>query len=318
MWADIMIIAPATINTVAKIANGFADNALTSVVHALRCPLLVAPAADMDMYNHPAHQTNLKKLKDLGYFICEAESGFLASGLSGKGRMAEVSKIIDFAELIVTGFKQDLTGKKILVTAGPTYEDIDPVRYIGNRSSGKMGFEIAKAAFLRGADVTLVSGPSSEKCYPEIKLTKIRSAFEMKSVVENVFPQNDILIMSAAVADYKPVAVAEEKIKKEQKLKKIDLEETDDILAGLEKLNKKVVGFALETENEVQNAQVKLKKKNLDLIVLNSLKDEGAAFEHPTNKITVINRKGENKEYPVLSKFQTANNILSEIINLDK
>lgn len=315
IWADLMVIAPTTINTTAKIANGFADNALTSVVHALRCPLLIAPAADMDMYNHMTHMQNLGKLIELGYFICEAEEGFLASGLSGPGRMAEVDKITDFAESILSGYKTDLIGKKILISAGPTFEDIDPVRYIGNRSSGKMGYELAKSAYIRGADVTLISGPSSEKCYPEIKKINVRSAAEMKTAVENKISENQILIMSAAVADYKPSEFTGTKIKKGSAIRNIPLVETEDILASIKKGGKVIVGFALETDNEIENARNKLKKKNLDLIVLNSLQDKGAAFEHSTNKVSIIRNKGEIKEYPILSKFQTANNILTEIIN---
>lgn len=313
LWADLILIAPATINTIAKIVNGFADNALTTVVAARRSPLVVAPAADMDMYNNQANISNIKKLKELGTYIVEAEEGFLASGLSGKGRMADVEKIIDSVEIILTGFTEDLTGKNILVTAGPTLEDIDPVRYIGNRSSGKMGYEISKAAFLRGANVTLISGPSTETTYPEIKLEKVRSAQEMKTAVEKKLPGNDILIMAAAVADYKPKNMSDEKIKKEKGLTKIDLDPTADILASLNKKEKIFVGFALETENELANAQSKLSAKNLDMIVVNSLKDEGAGFEHNSNKITILNSDGKKKEFPLLSKFQTANNILTEI-----
>ena len=316
LWADCMIIAPATINTTAKLANGFADNALTSLVHALRCPLVVAPAADMDMYNHSTHRENLEKLRKLGYHICEAEHGFLASGLSGPGRMADVDKIIDFSEIVVSCFSEDLKGKSILVTAGPTYEDIDPVRYIGNRSSGKMGYEIAKAAFLRGAKVTMISGSSKEKCYPEINIIKVRSAQEMKNAVTNELENNEILIMSAAVADFKPAVTADKKIKKEENFDSIKLTRTEDILSAISKEEKKIIGFALETNNAELNASKKLSEKNLDLIVLNSLENEGAGFEGSTNKITIIDKNGRKKEYPLLSKFQTANNILSEIKNL--
>lgn len=313
LWADLVLIAPATINTIAKIVNGFADNALTTVVAARRSPLLVVPAADMDMYNNPVNISNIQKLKDLGAYIVEAEEGFLASGLSGKGRMADVEKIIDSAEIILTGFSQDLQGKNILVTAGPTYEDIDPVRYIGNRSSGKMGYEISKAAFLRGAKVTLISGPSDEATYPEVRVEKVRSALDMKSAVEKELPDNDILIMAAAVADYKPKLVSDQKIKKGKGLTKIDLDQTTDILSSLPKGDKMIVGFALETENELINAQSKLSAKNIDMIIVNSLQDEGAGFEHNSNKITILNRDGKQKEFPLLSKFQTANNILTEI-----
>jgi phosphopantothenoylcysteine decarboxylase / phosphopantothenate---cysteine ligase len=316
LWADLMIIAPATINTTAKLANGFADNALTSLVPALRCPVLLAPAADMDMYNHPTHQANLEKLFKLGYRVCEAEQGFLASGLSGPGRMADVGKIIDYAELIVSGLTEDLKKKKILVTAGPTYEDIDPVRFIGNRSSGKMGNEIAKSAFLRGAVVTLITGPTKENCYPEVKVIKVRSAGEMKNAVEEELKNNEIIIMSAAVADFKPASISESKIKKEEKPDRIDLVKTDDILSAIDKKGKKVIGFALETNEAESNAEKKLSSKNLDMIVLNSLEDEGAGFEGSTNKITIMDKSGRKKEFPLLSKFQTANNILSEIKNL--
>ncbi len=314
LWADLMVIAPCTVNTVAKIAHGFADNALTTLVPALRCPLIISPAADVDMYNNKITQQNIKKLEDTGYYVLQAEEGELASGLRGKGRLPEVDKIIDAVELIVTGFKKDLSGKKILVTAGPTYEDIDPVRFIGNRSSGKMGFEIAKAAYIRGAEVTLISGPSNEVCYPEIKLLKIRSAEEMKKSVEQEFEQTDILIMSAAVADYKPVSASDKKIKKEDKLNSIKLEETADILASLDKKNKIAAGFALETDDELKNASHKLKKKNLDLIVLNSLKDKESGFEFDTNKITIIHKTGKTIELPLMSKFQAAHKILSEIL----
>ncbi len=314
LWADLMIIAPCTVNTAAKIAHGFADNALTTLVPALRCPLIISPAADVDMYNNKITQQNIKKLEDAGYYVLQAEEGELASGLKGKGRLPEVDKIIDAVELILTGCKKDLAGKKILVTAGPTYEDIDPVRFIGNRSSGKMGFEIAKAAFLRGAEVTLISGPSNEVSYPEIKLLKTRSAEEMKKLVEQEFQECDVLIMSAAVADYKPASASDKKIKKEDKLASIKLEETADILASLDKKDKIVAGFALETDDELKNASEKLKKKNLDLIVLNSLRDKESGFEFDTNKITIIHKTGKTIELPLMSKFQAANKILSEIL----
>ena len=316
VWADLILLAPATINTIAKIVHGFADNALLTVVAARRCPMVVAPAADMDMYQNPVTKKNIETLAELGAFIVDAETGFLASGLSGPGRMADVDKIIDAAELVLSGHKKDLTGKKILVSAGPTFEDIDPVRFIGNRSSGKMGYEIAKAAYLRGADVTLVSGPTSEKAYPEIKIEKIRSAAEMKTAIEKFYDLCDALIMSAAVADYRPANYSDLKIKKEDKLTNIPLTENDDILAGLKKGKGKIVGFALETDKEIENAEKKLKKKNLDMIVLNSLQDKDAAFEYDTNKVTVIGSNLNQQVYPLLSKFQTANNILSELIKI--
>jgi phosphopantothenoylcysteine decarboxylase/phosphopantothenate--cysteine ligase len=318
LWADLMIIAPATVNSVAKIAKGYADNALTTLVAALRCPLIIAPAADVDMYDNKINQMNLKTLKEVGYFIVDAEEGELASGLKGKGRLAENYKIIDAAELVLSGHKKDLTGKKVLVTAGPTYEDIDPVRFIGNRSSGKMGFEIAKAAYLRGAEVTLISGPSKETAYPEISCLKIRSAKDMKSAVEKNLKNSDILIMSAAVADYKPEKIAGKKIKKEDKLNSIKVSKTDDILGLLKKEGKVIVGFALETDNELKNARKKLGSKGLDMIVLNSLKDKNSGFEFDTNKITILHRNGKKLNFPLKSKFQSANDILTQILKIKK
>lgn len=313
IWADIMIVAPATINTIAKIVYGFADNALTTVVQALRGKLLFAPAADMDMYNQPSNMENLKKLEERGAFIVHGEEGFLASGLIGPGRMADVNKIIDAAELILADYKKDMIGKKVLVTAGPTFEDIDPVRFIGNRSSGKMGFELAKAAFLRGADVTLISGPTNLKAYPEIKRIDIRSAEEMEIQIKKEVDKNDVLIMSAAVADYKPESFTSLKIKKEDTAINIPLVATTDILASLKDKKITICGFALETDNEIENAKKKLSNKNMDLIVLNSLQEKGAGFEFDTNKITVINKNNEFNQYPLMSKFQTANVILKEI-----
>lgn len=312
-WADLMIIAPATINTVAKIVNGFADNALTTLVTALRCPLIIAPAADMDMYQNPITQKNIKTLSDLGYFVVEAEEGFLASGLTGKGRLADLSKILDAAEIVLKGYKKDLTGRKILVTAGPTQEDIDPVRFITNRSSGKMGYQIAKSAFLRGADVTLISGPSSEKIYPEIRKVNIKSADEMYKAVQQEIEENEILIMSAAVADYTPAEKKSTKIKKEDNFQNIELTKTVDILSAVNKENKFIVGFALETDNEIEHAKKKLTQKGLDMIVLNSLREAGSGFEIDTNKITIINKRLDVTDLPLLTKFETANQILNQI-----
>ena len=225
LWADLMLIAPCTINTIAKIAYGFADNALTTLVTALRSQLVIAPAADVDMYNNPINKENLEKIVKLGYYIIYPESGELASGLSGEGRLADTNKIIDSVESVLSGYSKDLLGKKILVSAGPTYEDIDPVRFIGNRSSGKMGYAIAKAAYLRGADVTLVSGPSSQNIYPEIKLIKVRSAAEMEKVVKKEIDKNDLLIMSAAVSDFKPAGTKSNKIKKSSGFNEIKCKE---------------------------------------------------------------------------------------------
>lgn len=316
IWADLMIIAPATVNTIAKLSYGMADNALTTVASAIRCPLLMAPAADMDMFNNPSNIENIERLKKRGVFFIDAEEGFLASGLSGPGRMADINKITDFAEIILSGYGTDLSGKKILVTAGPTYEDIDPVRYIGNRSSGKMGYEIAKAAYLRGAEVTLVTGPVNLPLYPEINLVKIRSASEMKHAVDSNIKGNDFLIMAAAVADYRPETFSGKKIKKEEKLKSISLVENDDILKSVKAGKTKIIGFALETDNVIPNAESKLESKNLDMVVVNSPDKIGSGFEFDTNKVSVIKRDKSRTDFELQSKFQTANCILSEILNL--
>ncbi len=313
LWADLMLIAPATVNTIAKVAHGFADNALTTLVNALRAPLIIAPAADVDMYKNRITQENIKRLEFFGYYIIYAEEGELASGLVGEGRLADTNKIIDSVEIVLSGYSKDLTGKKILVSAGPTYEDIDPVRYLGNRSSGKMGFALAKAAFLRGAEVTLISGPSNEIYYPEINLIKVRTAQNMFTALKKELQKNDILIMAAAVADYKPARVSNKKIKKSDKLPVLKLVETTDILLSLNSKGKAVVGFALETNNELANAKKKLKEKNLDMIILNSLKEKGTGFEGDTNKVTILRKEGKAVKLPLQSKFQVANKILSEI-----
>jgi phosphopantothenoylcysteine decarboxylase/phosphopantothenate--cysteine ligase len=313
LWADLMIIAPATINTVAKIAYGFADNALTTLVTALRTPLIIAPAADVDMYNNPIAQENLKKLESIGYYILQPEEGELASGLLGEGRLPAIEKILDSIELVLSKYKKDLIGKKILISAGPTYEDIDPVRFIGNRSSGKMGYALAKAAYLRGADVTMVSGPTSEVVYPEFKLLCVRSSKEMEAKIKKEIAANDILIMSAAVADFRPTKISKSKIKKGGKFSEIKLTENPDILSNLKLKNKIIVGFALETENELQNAKAKIASKGLDMIVLNSLKEKGSGFESDTNKVTIIKKSGRAINLPLQSKFQVANKILIEV-----
>jgi phosphopantothenoylcysteine decarboxylase/phosphopantothenate--cysteine ligase len=314
LWADLMLIAPATINTIAKISYGFADNALTTLVTALRSPLVIAPAADVDMYNNPINRENLEKLERLGYYIIYSESGELASGLSGEGRLAEVNKIIDAVEVVLSGYSKDLVSKKILVSAGPTYEDIDPVRFIGNRSSGKMGYATAKAAFLRGADVTLISGPSLQNIYPEIKMIKVRSASEMEKAVKKEVDKNNLLIMSAAVSDFRPLKAALNKMKKKKGLLDLKLEMNPDILSSLKTKKTKIVGFALETQNELSNAKKKLKEKHLDMIVLNSPGKE-SGFEGDTNKATLIKQDGKTIRLPILSKFQLANKILTEAKN---
>jgi len=314
LWADLMLIAPATINTIAKISYGFADNALTTLVTALRSPLVIAPAADVDMFNNPINKENLIKLEKLGHYIINPESGELASGLLGEGRLADTNKIIDAVELILSGYSLDMIGKKILVSAGPTYEDIDPVRFIGNRSSGKMGYAIAKAAFLRGADVTLISGPSSQSVYPEIKLIKVRSASEMEKAVKKEIDRNNLLIMSAAVSDFRPIKTASNKIKKETGTLEIKLQLNTDILSSIKSKKTKVIGFALETQNELNNAKKKLREKQLDMIVLNSPGKE-TGFEVDTNKVTLLKQDGRTIKFQLLSKFQVANKILSEAKN---
>jgi phosphopantothenoylcysteine decarboxylase/phosphopantothenate--cysteine ligase len=314
-WTDLILIAPATVNTLAKIAHGFADNALTTLVSAARSPVIIAPAADVDMYENPITKENIAKLKSLGFYIVEAEEGELASGLSGKGRLAKLDKIVDAVEMILSGYEKDLADKRILITAGPTFEDIDPVRFIGNRSSGKMGYALAKAAFLRGANVRLISGPSSETWYEEIKKVNVRSADEMKKAIDKELKKNDILIMTAAVADYKPVRALAKKLKKGNSFNEIKVKTTPDILSSIKKENKFIVGFALETENELANAKRKLKEKQLDMIVLNSLKDKKSGFEYDTNKVTIVKKNGRSVKLPLQSKFQIANKILSEIIN---
>jgi len=315
LWADLMLVAPATINTIAKISYGFADNALTTLVTALRSPLVIAPAADVDMFNNQINQENLSKLEKLGHYIIYPETGELASGLSGEGRLADINKIIDTVELILSGYSKDLMGKKILVSAGPTYEDIDPVRYIGNRSSGKMGYAIAKAAYLRGADVTLVSGPSSQYCYPEINRINVRLASEMEKAIKKEIDKNNLLIMCAAVSDFRPLKAASNKIKKEKGTIDLKLELNPDILSSIKTKKAKVIGFALETENELSNAKKKLKEKNLDMIVLNSPGRE-SGFEVDTNKVTIVKQDGKTIKLPLLSKFQVANKILSEAKNI--
>lgn len=312
LWADLMLIAPATINTIAKISYGFADNALTTLVSALRCPLIIAPAADVDMYTNPINSENIEKLEKLGHYFVYPESGELASGLSGEGRLADTNKIVDAVELILSGCSKDLIGKKILVSAGPTYEDIDPVRFIGNRSSGKMGYAIAKASYLRGANVTLISGPSSQSIYPEIKKINVRSASEMERAVKKEIAQNDLLIMSAAVSDFRPAKIASNKIKKDKSTLDLKLELNSDILSAINSKKTKVIGFALETQNELTNAKKKLKDKKLDMIVLNS-PDKESGFEVDTNKVTIIKKDGKSIKLPLLSKFQVANRILNEL-----
>lgn len=316
-WADMLIIAPATANTLAKMAHGIADNYLLTVYLSARCPVLFAPAMDLDMYNHPATKANICKLETLGHQLIEPQVGELASGLCGAGRMEEPEKILDF---VVSEFNrsQDLKNQKILITAGPTYEAIDPVRFIGNFSSGKMGFAIAENAAKRGAEIILVTGPTH--ClvdHPNIKRIDVITAHEMYEECHRIFDETNITIMCAAVADYTPEKPSGKKIKKEGDTLEIKLSPTRDILASLGKLKRDdqlLVGFALETNNEVENAVKKIQNKNLDFIVLNSLRDKGAGFGTPTNKITIIDRNGKSKSYDLKPKEEVAMDIIDTLV----
>ena len=298
LWADLFVIAPATANTVAKIANGLADNLLTTTCLSARCKIMVAPAMDLDMYSNPATQKNFSILRERGVLFAEAGDGFLASGLSGKGRMAEPEEIFEAAKNYLLQ-NQDFSGKKVLITAGPTREKIDPVRFISNYSTGKMGYAIAEEFASRGAEVVLVSGPVEVTAKNhKINVLHVNSAAEMYEECVKIFPECDIAIMSAAVADFTPEITAETKIKKTGDEMTIKLKPTKDIAKELGKIKKEgqiFVGFALETDHEMQNAESKLNSKNFDFIVLNSLKDKGAAFGYDTNKITIISRSGTEK-----------------------
>lgn len=318
LWADFFLIAPATANTLSKMATGNSDNLLLATYLSAKCPIYFAPAMDLDMYKHDSTIASLNTLRSFGNIMIPAESGELASGLIGEGRMAEPENIVQFLENhIIKGLP--LYNKKILITAGPTYEAIDPVRFIGNHSSGKMGFEIAKAAANLGAEVILVSGPTHQKTDNDaIKVIPVVSASEMHEEVHKHFDGIDVAILSAAVADYKPKYVTDKKIKKKDPTLILELEKTKDILASLGEIKKKqlLVGFALETNNEIENAIKKLKSKNLDLIVLNSLSDKGAGFGVNTNKITLIDSEENITNYNLKSKAEVAQDILSEIIKL--
>lgn len=316
LWADFMVIAPATANSLSKMADGSSDNLVLATYLSAKCPVYIAPAMDLDMYQHPSTKENLAKLENFGNSIIPAESGELASGLSGEGRMAEPENIIAFIEKDLKN-KAPLFGKKVLISAGPTYELLDPVRFIGNFSSGKMGIEIAKEAVTMGAEVKLVSGPSSIST-SNFNMDRINvvSAMEMKEAMEKHFESADVVIMSAAVADYRPATMAEQKIKKDGENLTIELVKNPDILKGLgeKKTHQILVGFALETHNELDFAKGKLEKKNLDFIVLNSMQDEKAGFQKDTNKVTLIPRNGEPVPYPAKNKTEVAKDILNFIL----
>ena len=315
-WADVFLIAPLSCNTLAKMANGHCDNLLLAVYLSAKCPVVVAPAMDEDMWHHPATKNNLDRIKKYGNFIIPVDNGELASGLFGEGRMAEPATIITY--LIENFFRgTTLKNKKVLITAGPTYEPLDPVRFIGNYSSGKMGFAIAEQAYLQGADVTLISGPSHEQLnYNSIKLIRVTTANEMYEACLKLFKQANITIMSAAIADYQPIEILSNKIKKKHAEWNLKLQKTTDILFQLGKQKTKsqfLVGFALETENEIENAHKKLKNKNADAIVLNSLNDTNAGFGFDTNKITILYKDGTTSKFELKNKKDVAKDIISFI-----
>ncbi len=316
LWADYMLVAPATANTLSKMANGTCDNLLIATYLSAKCPVYFAPAMDLDMYKHPSTLESFHKLQAFGNILIPAENGELASGLSGEGRMAEPENIVAFLEKDLLS-QLPLKGKKIMVTAGPTYEAIDPVRFIGNHSSGKMGFDIALQAAKMGAEVVLISGPTHLRLdITQVTLIPVVSAREMFEACHQYYQDMDVAIAAAAVADYRPKNVALQKIKKDDAALSITLEKTDDILASLgqQKTKQFLIGFALETENEIENAKLKIQKKNLDLIVLNSLNDKGAGFAQPTNKVTFIDRNFKVEPMELKSKEAVAFDIVTKII----
>lgn len=317
LWADAMLIAPATASTIGKMANGIADNMLITTYLSAKAPVFVAPAMDLDMYAHPTTQKNLDTLRSYGNHIIEPGVGELASHLVGKGRMEEPENIIRVLEDFFST-TNELAGKKIVVTAGPTYEKIDPVRFIGNYSSGKMGFALAEECARRGAEVTLIAGPVQlEIQHPRIQRVDVESASEMYEVTCRSFATADVAILCAAVADYRPDNISDKKIKREKENELVlQLHATEDIAAALGQMkqpHQKLIGFALETNNEQSNAERKLERKNLDFIVLNSLNDDGAGFRHDTNKISIIDRQG-HIDYPLKSKKEVSQDIIERLV----
>lgn len=316
LWADALLIAPASANTLAKCANGIADNLLLATYLSARCPVFFAPAMDLDMYKHSSTLNNLDKLVSYGNHIIHAEFGELASGLVGEGRLAEPEHII---LALQNHFSNNpaITGKKVLITAGPTQEPIDPVRFISNHSSGKMGFAIAEAFRMAGAEVTLISGPVSMTAPAGVKTKQVFSAQQMYEAVEKHFYESDIIILAAAVADYTPLYVADKKIKKKETVFNIELTKTIDIAATLgthKRPGQLIIGFALETDNELENAKGKLEKKNFDLIVLNSLQDKGAGFRYDTNKIKILDKDGNQYDFELKTKQEVAEDILRIVV----
>ncbi len=319
LWADLMLIAPASANTMGKMASGICDNLLLTTYLSAKCPLFIAPAMDLDMFRHPANQASMKKLQEYGATIIEPATGELASGLSGKGRMEEPEQIVEkIREFLESKEEKPLKGKKVLVTAGPTYEKLDPVRFIGNYSSGKMGFAIAEEAARKGAEVILVAGPVKENTeHRQIERIDVESAAEMKDACEKIFPDVDIAVMAAAVADYTPEKTTENKMKRTGDSLVLELVPTTDIAAMLGNMKRDdqlLIGFALETSDARKNAAYKLKRKNLDFIILNSLEDEGAGFMVDTNKITIIDRENKIEEFPLKSKQEVAADIVDRLI----
>lgn len=317
LWANALVIAPASANTLAKMANGICDNILCAVFLSARCPVFVAPAMDVDMWHHPATQRNLSNLKTMGVHVLPVGYGELASGLTGEGRMAEPEDIVAYLNDFIAQ-KRALLGKKALVTAGPTFEPLDPVRFIGNHSSGKMGIAIAEALADQGADVDLVLGPTAHGTqHPKIKTHRVQSAQDMYEACAPLFPAADVAVLAAAVADYRPATFSETKIKKKDDALQLELAKTIDIAATLGKQKREdqlFVGFALETNDETSNALGKLMRKNFDFIVLNSLRDAGAGFGHDTNRITILRRDGSQQAFGLKSKVEVANDIVAEIV----
>lgn len=316
LWADAMLIAPCTASTMGKMAHGIADNMLITTYLSMKAPVFIAPAMDLDMYKHPSTQANMKTLLGYGNQIIEPEVGFLASGLEGKGRMEEPDIIVNYLDRYFE--EKDLLGKKIMITAGPTYEKIDPVRFIGNYSSGKMGFALAEECAKRGAEVTLITGPVSLQCSPDIHRIDVESCEEMYQAATQAFEQSDAAILCAAVADFRPSEVADKKIKREKDDLELRLVPTHDIAAALGKMKQKhqrIVAFALETNDEESNAQKKRKKKNADFIVLNSTRNPGTTFRTDDNQITIISEEGK-KEYEKKPKTEVAHDIIDELAHL--
>jgi len=317
-WSDVYLIAPATANTMGKMANGIADNLLLTTYLSAKCPVMVAPAMDLDMYQHPANLNNIETLKTYGNIIVEPATGELASGLTGKGRMEEpemiTQQVIDFFSV-----KKKLKNKRILITAGPTYEPIDPVRFIGNYSSGKMGYALANELAKQGAEVILISGPTALTLnHPSVNIIEVQTADEMFDAAVKNFENCDVAIMAAAVADYKPDQKQEQKVKRTSQNLSISLEPNRDIAAHLGKVKKKtqiIIGFALETDDELKNASQKINTKNLDFIVLNSLKDKGAGFGFDTNKISIIDKAGKIESFTLKSKREVAVDIVNKLIS---